>query len=147
MVFDIMPYPELDRNIKPSEYYLQLRIEKNALIEDINWFLRSYGEQNSLKEIIEGSEITAWFDSEKSQVSGSTGCNIYGGSYQIVGNLLSFSEIYFTEMACILPEGIMQQEQEFLTLLSSAQSYQADDTTLTIFCSSGQELYFTTATR
>jgi len=147
MTFNVLPYPELGKDIEKNEYYLQLRIEKNGLIENINWFLRSYGELNNLQEIIEGSEITAMFDSIESQVSGSAGCNIYGASYQIVGNLLSFSGIYYTEMACISPEGIMQQEQEFLLLLSKAQSYQADNTTLTIFCSGNQELYFTTATR
>ena len=49
-------------------------------------------------------------------------------------------------MACISPEGVMEQEQEFLSILASAQSFQADDATLTIVCSSGRQLYFTTAT-
>ena len=147
ITFNVQPYPELGKNIKTNEYRLQLMIEKNAMLEDIKLFLRSYGEQGNLKEIIEGTEITATFNSSEGQVSGSAGCNIYGGRYQITGSMLSFSEIYFTEMACMSPEGVMEQEQEFLTLLSSAQSFQADDTTLTIFCSGGLQLYFTTATR
>jgi len=147
ITFSVQPYPELERDIKTNEYHLQLVIEKNAMLEDTKWFLRSYGEQSNLKDIIEDTEITAMFNSSESQVNGSAGCNIYGGRYQIVGNMLSISEIYFTEMACMSPEGVMAQEQEFLTLLSSAQSFQSDDTTLTIFCSDGQQLYFTTATR
>ena len=147
VVFNILPYPELGKDIKSNEYLLQIRIEKNVMIEDAKWFLRAYGEQDNLKNIIEGTEITATFNSSESQVSGSAGCNVYGGRYQIAGSMLSFSEIYFTEMACMSPVGVMEQEHEFLSLLSSAQSFQADDTTLTISCSDGQQLYFTTATR
>ena len=53
----------------------------------------------------------------------------------------------YTEMACISPEGVMYQEQEFLSLLANTLSFEADDATLTIVCSGGQQLYFTTATR
>jgi heat shock protein HslJ len=122
-------------------------IEKNPMLEDIKWFLRSYGEQGNLKGIIEGTEVTATFYSSEGQVGGSAGCNIYGGRYHLIGSTLSISEIYSTEMACISPEGVMMQEQEFLTILASAQSFQADDTTLKIFCSGGQQLYFTTTAR
>ena len=147
LTFNVQPYPELERDIKTSEYRLQLVIDKNPMLEDTKWFLRSYGEHGNLKDIIEGTEITATFNSSEGQVGGSAGCNIYGGRYQIIDSTLSISEIYFTEMACISPEGVMEQEQEFLSMLSSAQSFQADDTTSTIFCSGGQQLYFTTATR
>jgi heat shock protein HslJ len=147
ITYNVQPYPELDKDIKTSEYRLQIVIEKNAMLEDTKWFLRSYGEQGNLKDIIEGTEITATFYSSEGQVGGSAGCNIYGGRYQLIGSTLSISEIYSTEMACISPEGVMVQEQEFLTILSRTQSFETDDTTLTIFCSSGQQLYFTTATR
>ncbi len=146
ITFNVRPYPELGKDIKTNEYRLQLVIEKNALLEDTKWFLRSYGEQGNLQDIIEGTEITATFYSSEGQVGGSAGCNIYGGRYQIGANMLSISDVYSTEMACLSPEGVMIQEQEFLTILASAQSFQVDDTTLTIFCSGGQQLYFTTAT-
>lgn len=119
----------------------------SSKLEDTKWFLKSFGEQGNLKTIIEGSEITATFNSFEGQVNGSAGCNIYGGRYQVTDSRLSISEIYFTEMACLSPEGVMEQEQEFLSILSNAQSFEADDTTLTIFCSGGVQLYFTTATR
>ncbi|GAI10618.1 unnamed protein product, partial [marine sediment metagenome] len=87
------------------------------------------------------------FDSAKGEVSGSAGCNTYFAGYEVRGSKLSIFEMAFTEMACVSPEGVMEQEQEFLTILANAQSFQADDTTLTIYCSGGQQLYFTTATR
>ena len=107
----------------------------------------SYGEQNNSQAIIEDTEITVTFNSAKGEVSGTAGCNTYFARYEVKGNKLSIFEMAFTEMACVSPEGVMEQEQEFLSLLASAQTFQADDTTLTIFCSVERTLYFTTATR
>jgi heat shock protein HslJ len=119
----------------------------NSTLEDTKWFLRSYGEQNNLQALIEDTDITATFNSAKGGVSGSAGCNTYFARYKVQGNKLAIFEMAFTEMACLSPEGVMEQEQEFLAILANTQSFQADDTTLTIFCSGGQQLYFTTATR
>jgi heat shock protein HslJ len=122
-------------------------IATNSKLEDTKWFLRSYGEQNGLKAIIDNTEITATFSSSESKVSGSAGCNSYFAGYEVKGSELSIFEMAYTEMACISPEGIMDQEQEFLSLLANTLSFEADDTTLTIVCSGGQTLYFTTAAR
>ncbi len=119
----------------------------DSMLDDTKWFLMSYGEQNNLEAIIEDTEITATFNSTKSEVSGSAGCNTYFARYEVAGSNLSIFEMAFTEMTCDSPEGVMEQEQEFLSLLANAQSFQADDTTLTVICSGGQTLYFTTATR
>ncbi|MCK5577067.1 MAG: META domain-containing protein [Dehalococcoidales bacterium] len=119
----------------------------DSMLEDTKWFLRSYGEQGSLEAIIEGTEITATFHSAKGEVSGSAGCNTYFARYEIDGSKLSILEMAFTEMACVSPEGVMEQEQVFLSILTGARSFQADDTTLTIFCSGAHQLYFTTAIR
>jgi heat shock protein HslJ len=45
-------------------------------------------------------------------------------------------------MSCLSPEGIMEQEQEFISNLANVLSFEANDTTLTIFCSDRQILYF-----
>jgi heat shock protein HslJ len=119
----------------------------NTKQEDTNWFLRSYGEEDYLISIIDGTEITATFISNDDRISGSAGCNTYSANYEMDGKQLSINEMSYTEMACQLPEGIMEQEQEFLSILRNARSFEADDTTLTIFCSGGLQLNFTTATR
>ena len=119
----------------------------DSTLDDTGWFLRSYGEQGNLETIIEDTEITATFNSATSEVSGSAGCNTYFAGYEVRSSELSIFEMAFTEMACVSPEGVMQQEQEFLSLLADAQSFQADDTTLTIICSDGRQLYFATANR
>ena len=143
ITYNVEPYPELDRDIKTSEYRMQLVIEKNNILTEVKWFLKSYGEQGNLKDIIDETEITATFSSNNNQIGGSSGCNIYGGIYLLIGNTLSISEIYYTEMACISPEGIMEQEQEYLSILSNARSFEIEDDRLTIFCSNGLQLYFT----
>jgi heat shock protein HslJ len=117
-----------------------------SALERNKWSLNSYGEHRNPELILEGTEITTTFDKGKGEVSGSGGCNTYFASYEINGNNLSISNLAWTERACLSPEGIMEQEQEFLSLLGEAASFQADDTSLTITCSNGRQLYFTRAT-
>ena len=115
-------------------------------LDDTEWFLKSYGDQDDLRAIIDGTEITATFDNVEDKLSGSAGCNTYFAQYKTKGNELLISEMAYTEMYCLSPEGVMEQEQEFLSLLEKAQSFEVDRTMLTISCSNGQQLYFTTAT-
>ena len=116
-------------------------------LEDAKWFLESYGEQNNMIAVIEGTEITATFSSDQGEVSGSAGCNTYFAGYEVKSSELVIFELAYTEMACISPEGIMEQEQEYLSLLANAQSFEIDGATLIIICSGGQQLYFTNVNR
>ena len=119
----------------------------NTIPDDTKWFLRLYVEENLPISIIDGTEITATFDSTEGRINGSAGCNTYFAEYKAEGGRLSISEMGYTERECLSPEGIMGQEQLFLSILRDALSFEAYDTTLTIFCSGGQQLYFTTASR
>ena len=101
-------------------------------LEDITWVLESYGEQSNLQVVLEATEITATFNSSEDTVRGSSGCNTYGGVYEVDGSKLSISNIYYTEMACIEPEGVMEQETEYLSLLSNTESYEIIDGKLRI---------------
>ena len=115
----------------------------DSRLTDNKWSLSSYGEQKNQVNVLEGTEITATFDKDKSQISGSSGCNLYSASYEVKGSKLSISEITHTEMACISPQGVMKQEQDFLTLLAAAESFAVGDATLTITCSGERQLIFT----
>ena len=46
---------------------------------------------------------------------------------------------------CLSPAGVMEQEQEFLSLLADVESFQVDDVSLTITCSGGRQLYYVRA--
>lgn len=116
-----------------------------SVLEGNKWSLDSYGEQNNLEQVLEGTEITATFDEGKGEISGSGGCNTYFASYKVSGNSLSISNLAWTERACLSPDGVMEQEQKFLSLLADAESFRVDDTSLTISCSNGNILNFAIA--
>ena len=93
--------------------------------------------------MLESTEITAIFDTAEGQVHGSAGCNSYSGGYQSSDNELSIPLIASTEMYCLEPEGIMEQELQYLKALQAAESYQIRDGKLEINCGA-QILVFST---
>jgi len=108
-----------------------------AMLEGTAWVLESYGEPGNLKAVIADTEITAEFVSDEETVKGSAGCNSYFGSYELKGSQLSIpGPIGATEMYCMEPEGVMDQEQEFLAVLQLAESYEIDGEELKINCGS-----------
>jgi heat shock protein HslJ len=90
--------------------------------------------------VLEGPILTANFDG--GEVKGSAGCNSYSGSYQVEGDTISFGPIASTLMACMDPEGIMDQETMFLAWLADAQTFWIKDNQLMIFRSDGEALTF-----
>ena len=85
--------------------------------------------------MLEGTEITAVFDRAEGRVHGSAGCNTYSGDYQISDSKLSIPLIVSTEIGCLEPEGIMEQELQYLKALQAAESYEIKDGKLEINCS------------
>ena len=69
-----------------------------------------------------GTEMTAAFGPDGT-VSGSAGCNRYNAGYQLDGNGISIGLPAATRRFCGEPEGIMEQEQEYLTALGTAAIY------------------------
>lgn len=110
-------------------------------MENITWILESYGEQGDLQAVLEGTETTALFDSAEGQVTGSAGANTYSAAYQINKNKLSIQAIARTEMYRLDPEGIMDQEEQYLKALQAAESYEIEDGKLQI-TSANQVLIF-----
>ena len=109
----------------------------DAMVENTEWVLKSYGKPESLKAVIADTEITAEFVSAEKTVKGSAGCNSYFGSYKLKGSQLSIpGPIGATEMYCMEPKGVMDQEQEYLAVLQSAESYKIDSDELQINCGS-----------
>lgn len=107
-------------------------------LDKTSWVLTTYNDSRP----IEGTRPTIQF--EDGQVSGNAGCNHYGGSYQIEGDVISFDALFSTEMACMDPDGVMAQERTYLELLRSAQRFELVDGALTIFGGSQQTLTFET---
>jgi putative lipoprotein len=88
-------------------------------------------------EALAGIEITAVF--EGGSIHGSSGCNSFGASYEIHADNIEIREIQSTLMACVAPDGAMDQEQAFFARLSSSETYQIADGQLRLM-SSGRDL-------
>lgn len=67
--------------------------------------------------ILAGTSITAQFDG--SQLTGNAGCNDYAATYTRQENKLTLSELSVTEKSCAEPEGVMDQESEYLSVLQT----------------------------
>ena len=114
----------------------------SAALESKTWVLISHGTEGQLQTVLAGVEITATFNPEEAEVRGSSGCNQYFGEYKVKGRELSVSNIAFTEMACLTPEGVMEQEQEFLSIFVAAESFEIQEDKLIIFTANDQLLKF-----
>ena len=68
---------------------------------------------------------TAMFEDGK--VSGHAGCNTFNASYEITDDRISMGPAMTTRMHCAEPDGIMDQEQEYLAALSRARTYELTD--------------------
>jgi heat shock protein HslJ len=105
-------------------------------LSDKSWVLSTY---NDIPPI-SGHQPTLEFDAD--QISGTTGCNHYGGTYQIEGDAIRFEGVYSTEMACLEPDGLMGQERIYLELLRVANQFELNADVLTFFSETTPILVF-----
>ncbi len=112
----------------------------SAGLEGTQWVLQSLNGRSPLG----GAQITLAF--EEGQARGSAGCNSYGGAYTVRGeDGLTFSDLYNTEMACLEPAGIMEQEAEYLDTLRAATGFRVSDAELQILSVGGGVLVYSRA--
>jgi uncharacterized lipoprotein YbaY len=88
--------------------------EEIIVVEEHLWLLQTYGTNT----VLPGTQITAKF--KDNQVSGFSGCNTYSGSYERTTINLTVSALSVTQMICTTPEGVMEQETQYLTLLQNS---------------------------
>lgn len=87
-----------------------------------------------------GSEITAGFMG--GQVSGSTGCNNYFSAYTTEGERIMLEGAGVTEMACMTPDGVMEQESRFLAYLNQVERFHLSADELQLITADGEYLIF-----
>ena len=85
------------------------------------WILTSFND----REPVSDYQPTLQFEAD--QVSGTTGCNNYGGTYQINGDTIKLEGVFSTEKACLDPEGLMDQEKLFLETLRDVVKFSLAD--------------------
>lgn len=110
----------------------------------VTWHLVSFSVNNSVREVIPGTSITAYFNGF-STVTGSSGCNQYTASYTSSQNQLSIGTPASTRMFCESPQGTMDQESSYLAAIQRASSFTVEGTTLSITDLSGNKVLTFTA--
>jgi heat shock protein HslJ len=115
-----------------SEVVLEfVAIEPPALV-GTPWLLTSYNNgKGGMQSTIIGTEITAEFN-EDDAMTGSAGCNTYSAPFEADEETISIGPTIRTEMACMDPEGVMEQENLYLAALQNAAVYKIFDDRLEI---------------
>ena len=91
-----------------------------------SWLVTGYNNgKQAVVSVIGGTELTTDFGKDGT-VSGSSGCNTYNGTYKVDGDKITIGPLASTRMACNDPEGVMDQESQFLAALQSAKSFKID---------------------
>ncbi|HRV92946.1 MAG TPA: transporter substrate-binding domain-containing protein [Anaerolineae bacterium] len=76
-----------------------------------------------LQDGVPGTSVTISFGADGT-VNGSSGCNSYSAQYLVTGQNLAITAPVGTNVFCAEPEGIMEQEAQFLADLPTAGSYE-----------------------
>ena len=103
-----------------------------ADLQDTRWVLVTLEGESPLPDRAPSAEFA------EDQVSGSTGCNTYFSTYEVDGDELTIGTVAVTEMWCMEPEGVMDQEQAFLAALASVTSYRLAGERLELLDDTGQ---------
>jgi len=96
-------------------------------LDGTSWDLFAYRKTTP----IDGTLITAEF--VDGMVAGSSGCNSYSGAYKVDGGTIEIGPIAMTEMACMDPGGVMDQELYYLEFLAAVSRIQFVDDQLQLF--------------
>lgn len=95
----------------------------NQGLSGTSWNVISYNNgKEAVVSVIIDTEITANFG-EDGQLAGNAGCNEYFASYETEGENITIGPTGSTRKACQEPEGIMEQEAQYLTALETAATY------------------------
>lgn len=92
------------------------------------WNLVSYGVPESQQPVLPNAPINHMVD--VNGVTGSAGCNSYGGAFQYNAGAITFTNLISTLMAC--EDSINVQEAAYLAALTAATSYQINGNQLVI---------------
>lgn len=89
--------------------------------------------------MVQGSSITMTF--QDGRVTGNTGCNEYFADYTVDGESIKLGPVGSTRRAC--PEGLGDQEQTFLELLSMVNRFTVEGPQLTLYADTLQLMVLT----
>ncbi len=117
----------------PSPEATATAASSNPLVGS-SWSMAALNGQPSM----EGTTLTLAFSDVAA--SGEGGCNTFNASYNVDGNSISISGLTVTQSTC--GAEIDQQEQTYLSLLESADSYQFEGSQLVLYSGGAEVLRF-----
>jgi heat shock protein HslJ len=114
-----------DGNKKLATYKVQTQD-----LAGTGWYAVGYNNgKQAVVSILGGTTISAIFGKDGT-LTGNAGCNDYNGTYTVNGNQITIGPLASTRKFCNDPEGIMDQETQYLAALGTAATYQIEGTTL-----------------
>ncbi len=108
-----------------------------ATLAGTSWDVTGYNNgKQAIVSVLNGTAITLNFGTDN-RATGSAGCNNYSGEFASTDTTLKVGVLISTQRACIAPEGIMEQEAQYLAALQNSATYEISGDMLTIRDSSG----------
>ncbi|MFZ0544967.1 MAG: META domain-containing protein [Candidatus Promineifilaceae bacterium] len=120
--------------IHTGEGDLVFQPAENQALEGTAWVLSGIATNDAVVNTWVDEQITAQF--LDGNMSGSSGCNSYGTSYDVSGSSITLGEVVGTLMACE-DEEVMAREGEFLNALQNVASFKIVRNNLTFLDADG----------
>lgn len=106
--------------------------ETTVALTGTEWQVIEYNNgRDGLVSVMAGTTITVTFGAD-GHMGGTAGCNGFGAPYTLDGDKLTIDSIFSTMMFCTEPEGILDQEADFLAALAKTAAYAIEDDRLTL---------------
>ena len=107
--------------------------QEEVSLEGTAWEVISYNNgKEAVVSVIIGTEMTAEFGAD-GILSGFSGCNNYNASYELDEENINIGPAASTRKYCPEPEGVMEQEGQFLAALETAARYEIENDRLDMF--------------
>lgn len=101
-------------------------------VESTAWQLISIADS----PVLEGSQV--WIQFKDGTLSGSAGCNSYFSDYRADEGTVSIAPVATTRKLCSEPDGVMQQESVYTSLLENTVTYAIEGSQLTLANATGE---------
>ena len=102
-----------------------------------SWTVLAYNNgKQGVESVIAATKLTAAF-AKDGNLSGFAGCNNYAATYTGAPPKISIAKVSSTRKECATPNGVMDQERQYLAALSTAATYRIEGSRLELRTASG----------
>jgi heat shock protein HslJ len=100
------------------------------------WDTTSFLQDNAVSSPLPGTHLTATF-TDDGTLTGSAGCNTYTATYTAERGKIHIGQLATTRKLCTEPEGVMEQEQQYVAALPQATAYTVEGEQLSLLTPAG----------